>query len=133
MKPFTIEDYTGVGGAATNASYVGPWILIEDISDVGFQAVLTGTSNPTATWGADVTNQVANPNVSAPPAGKITALTLTDEMTDQNPAGDGANINYLFQFSPAPRAKWMRFKYTRSLGGSASLLLQLSVQGRADG
>ena len=121
-------NYFGSAGVATNASYVGPWIAIDDVSSIGVKVYLTGTSSPVATWGADVTDDPDAPKkADANILPGITALTLTDDMTDQNPVGDAANINFLFQFDPAPRAKWFRFKYTRASGGSASLLLKDSI------
>ena len=112
----------GVDGVATNASFTGPWIKVEDASSIGFQTVMTGTSSPVAAWGADVTND-EEPNSKADSALMITALTLTAAMIAQNPIGDAANINFLFQFDPSPRAKWMRWKYVRSSGGSATATL----------
>lgn len=115
----------GLVGVATNASWVGPWIPIRRNSSVGFQVVMTGTSAPLGAWGADVTND------DDPAHGTLgaTALTLTSAMTAQNPAADSANINFLFDFNPAPTARWIRFKYTRTSGGSASRLLLVGVAG----
>jgi hypothetical protein len=133
MPYFLIQNYAktaGVPGVATNASFVGEWIQIDDSTSVGVQVVMTGTSSPVATWGADISND-AEPTVSVLGA---TALTLTADMVAQNPIGDAANINFLFQFDPAPRAKWFRFKYTRASGGSATatlLKIGIATQGAA--
>lgn len=128
--PYNNANYFGAAGVATNASFVGPWFRIDDVSAIGVQVLLTGTSSPVATWGMDVTMDEAagTPNrADAEMIPGITPLTLTTEMTDEDPAGDAADINFLFQFDPAPRAKWARWKYTRSSGGSASLLLKVAV------
>lgn len=126
--PYNNDHYGSTPGVAlpTNASKVGPWFRIDDVSSIGVQAILTGTSAPVATWGFDVTMDEDAPRRTDAEL-KITALTLTTDMTAQNPAGDSANINFLFLFDPAPRAKWGRFKYTRASGGSASLLLTLAI------
>ena len=108
----------GVAGVATNASFTGTWINIEDVSSIGFQVIMAGTSSPVAAWGADITNQ-DNPNRESD-SSFVTPLTLTSDMTAQNPAGGGTAVNYLFQFEPCPRAKWMRFKYVYTSGGSAT-------------
>lgn len=115
---------SGVPGVATNASWTGAWIPCNSNGAIGFTVVMTGTSAPVGTWGVDVTNDtdpVGSSDLGA------TALTLTSEMTAVNPAGDSANINFLFYFAPAPPAKWIRFKYTRTSGGSATKLLKVGV------
>lgn len=125
-------DYSG-GAIRTDQSFVGPWVLIEDCNSIGFDASLTGTSSPTGTWGADVTDEryanVFNGNDGGI-AKPITPLTLTTAMIAQNPAGTPANINFLFQFDPPPRAKWMRFKYTAVSGGANSPLMTIEAQQR---
>ena len=130
----TIRDYaqtSGVPGVATNGSFVGPWINVEDASSIAFQVLLTATSSPVATWGADVTNDPDAQRLSKADAALIpgvTALTLTSDMSDQDPDGTTNDINFLFQFDPSPRAKFMRFKYTRASGGSATAtLLKIAV------
>lgn len=108
----------GVPGVASNASFTGAWIPIQRVGSIGFQVKMAGTSNPQGTWGVDVTDD-DDPNVTTPTMG-ATPLTLTAAMIAQNPAGAGVAIDYLFQFTPAPRAKWIRFTYTRIGGGSAT-------------
>ena len=121
---YSRQNYFTAGGVPTNASFVGAWIPCNQNGSIGFTAILTGTGAPVATWGVDVTNDT-DPNGAADLG--ATALTLTADMTAKNPAGDSANINFLFMFSPAPPAKWIRFKYTRTSGGSASNLLKVGV------
>lgn len=118
------------GGAAqpTNVSFVGPWFRIDDASSIGVQVIMTGTGSPTATWGMDVTDDEDAPRTAdANLVPGVTPLTLTSDMTAQNPAGTTANINFLFQFDPSPRAKWARWKYTRASGGDAGLLLKIGI------
>jgi len=92
---------------------------------------MTGTGAPVGTWGADVTDD-ENPNGSSYVASLgATPLTLTSAMSAQNPAGDSANINFLFSFDPVPPAKWIRFKYTATSGGSASKLLKVGAAARS--
>jgi hypothetical protein len=115
-------------GLATNASFTGPWFRIDDASSIGIQVVLTATSSPVATWGLDVTDDEQAPQkADADIQPGITAITLTSDMTAQNPNGTTTDRNFLFQFDPSPRAKWARWKYTRSSGGSASLLMKIGV------
>lgn len=114
----------GASGVATNASWAGAWIPCNQNGALGFTVVMTGTSAPVGSWGLDITND-SDP-VGASDLG-ATALTLTSDMTAQNPIGDSANINFLFYFAPAPPARWCRFKYTRASGGSATKLLKVSV------
>lgn len=124
---FSRQNYatsSGINGVPTNASWTGNWIPCNQNGALGFTVVMTGTSAPVGSWGLDITND--DSPVNAPDLG-ATALTLTSDMTAQNPVGDSADINFLFYFAPAPPAKWCRFKYTRSSGGSASRLLKVSV------
>jgi len=121
---FSRQNYFTAGGVATNASFVGAWIPCNANGAIGFTVVMTGTSAPVGTWGVDVTDDADPVNASDLGA---TPLTLTSAMTAQNPAGDSANINFLFYFLPAPPARWIRFKYTRSSGGSATKLLKVGV------
>ncbi len=123
---YSRQNYTPGGCVATNATFTGPWIPIRNNGAVGFQVKLTGTSSPTGTWGADVTDDDDPNNAVALGAAP---LTLSSAQTAQNPAGDAANIAFLFQFDPAPPARWMRFKLTISGGGSASKLLCIGVAG----
>lgn len=122
------QNYTQDGGVPTNASWTGAWVDISQMDAIGFIAKLTGTSNPVAAWAADVTNYEVPDKDPSP-----TPITLTTEMSDQDPIGDGANINFLFMFDPIPRAKYMRFKYVRASGGSASNLLSVSMNKKARG
>ncbi len=121
---YSRQNYFAAGGVATNVSTVGGWIPCNQNGAIGFTAVMTGTSAPVGVWGVDVTDDT-DPN-GASDLG-ATALTLTTEQLAVNPAGDSANINFLFWFAPAPPAKWIRFKYTRTSGGSASKLLKVGV------
>jgi hypothetical protein len=121
---FSRQNYFTTGGVATNASFTGAWIPCNQNGAIGFIVVMTGTSAPVGTWGVDVTNDT-DPNGSSDLG--ATALTLTSDMTAVNPAGDSAAINFLFYFAPAPPAKWIRFKYVRASGGSATKLLKVSV------
>jgi hypothetical protein len=114
----------GEVGVPTNASWTGPWIPINRNGSVTFKVVMAGTDSPVGTWGADVTDDDA-PNASGGMG--ATPLTLTAAQAAQNPVGDAANINFAFQFNPAPDAKFMRFNFTRASGGSASRLLKVSV------
>lgn len=123
----TIASGVGSAGVATNASWVGPWVNIEGVTSIGVQVNLTGTTAPVGTWGADVIDTEKAPTTANPGELTETALTLTAAQLAQNPIGDSANINFLFQFDPAPRAKWFRFKLTRSAGGSASQLLKSGI------
>jgi hypothetical protein len=126
----TIANYSG-GAIASNVSWVGPWIEVDDADSLGFIAVLTGTGAPVASWGCDVSN---DPNASKKADNALiqapTGLTLVAAQLAQNPVGDSANINFLFQFDPSPRAKWARFKYTRTSGGSGNPLLMVSMAQR---
>lgn len=114
----------GVAGVATNASWTGAWVPCNPNGAIGFTVVMTGTSAPVGTWAVDVTNDTD-------PVGGVdlgaTALTLTAEQLAFNPIGDSANINALIYFAPAPPAKWIRFKYVRTSGGSATKLLKVGV------
>jgi hypothetical protein len=125
----------GVPGVATNASWVGPWVRVPKAGGIGFQVVMTGTGAPVGTWGADITDDDGDPNGATFTAVLgATPLTLTAAMTAQNPIGDSANINFLFDFNPAPSAKWIRFKYTRSAAGSATAtVLKVGVSGATTG
>lgn len=122
------QNYTPEGGVPTNADWTGAWVDISQMDAIAFIAKLTGTGNPVAAWEADVTDyEVADKDPSPTP------ITMTSDMTAQNPAGNGAAINFLFQFDPIPRAKWMRFKYNRASAGSASNLLNISMNKKARG
>ena len=121
---FSRQNYFTAGGVPTNASFVGPWIPCNNNGAIGFLVVMTGTSAPVGTWGVDVTND--NQPASASDLG-ATPVAATAVMTSNNPSGNSANLNFIAQYAPAPPAKWIRFKYTATSGGSASNLLKVSV------
>jgi len=121
------SDYTRAGGVATNASFTGDWVPLFALASIGWQVVMTGTGNPVGTFGVDIScdeDPVNKPVLGATP------LTLTSAMTAQNPTGTGAAVNYLFDFSPRPDARWIRFNYVATSGGSASKLLLIGAAWR---
>lgn len=120
-------DYTRAGGAATNATFTGDWVPLFGLASIAWQVVMAGTGSPVGTFGVDVScdeDPVNNPVLGPTP------LTLTSSMTAQNPTGTGAAVNYLFDFSPRPGARWIRFTYTAASGGSASKLLKIGAAWR---
>lgn len=122
--------YSTAGGIATNASFVGAWFLIDDIDSIGVIVTIpTGAGSPTATFGLDVSNDpYADKKTDAQLVQPPTPITMTAAMIAVNPPGTDTAVNFLFDFDPCPRAKWARFKYTRTAGGSASLLQNISLE-----
>lgn len=134
MSRYKLNPDYSKGAIATNASFVGDWFWIEDVDSIGVIATIpTGAGSPTAVYGMDVSDdpdaKLKNGNdaqLIQPP----TPITFTAAQIAVNPAGADVAVNFLFQFDPSPRAKWARFKYTRSAGGSASLLQRISIEVR---
>jgi hypothetical protein len=135
-------DYFG-GSKPTNASFVGAWILIQDVDTIGFNVVVPGASNPAGTFTLDVTND--------PDANKKTDAQITTDgqapidypltagqKTAANPAGAGVAIATTIQFTmagsaqiaPCPACKWCRLKYNFTSGGAASgMTASMSMRG----
>lgn len=113
---------SGAEGWPSNASTIGPWLRIDDASSIGWQVLVAGTSNPQGVLGMDVTDDEDAPSkADANLSPGVTAVVFSAAQTAQQPAGGGVAINYLFQFDPSPRAKWGRWKYTVTGGGSATV------------
>ena len=134
MQAYAVTNTAGVlsDGVATNASWVGPWINVEGMTSIAWQAILTATGSPTGVWGCDVTDderlEVNSLADSALRPG-VTPIVLSTAQLAENPNGTTTARNYHFQFDPSPRAKWARFKLTISGGGSASQLLKVGFSG----
>lgn len=116
---------SGTEGVATNATFAGPWVSIIDRQSLGWQVVLTGTGSPTAAFKIEVTDDddapaKADANLS-PGFSDVTPAALTSV----NPAGGGGNVNIQVTMDPGPRARFARFRYVFTSGGSANQLLKV--------
>lgn len=111
----------------STATIVGPWIRLTDLDSIGIQEKWTGVAT-TGTFGFEI-NDDEDPNVARSVMGPK-AITPTADITAAAPAGGtsgSASINLVG--ANMPRAKWGRFVYTRTSGGSAAAL-QAAVNGR---
>lgn len=124
----TQADYSR-GLIATNATFTGAWFLVEDINSIGIIVTIpTGAGSPTAVFGMDASNDPdALKKTDAQLIQTPTPITMTAAMIAVNPPGTDTAVNFLFSFDPMPRAKYLRFNYVRSAGGSASLLMRISL------
>ncbi len=104
--------------AAINNTATAGWVQLTRAgsSSIGFQVVIAATGAPTGTIVFEVCDD-DDPRVTGTLG--ATALTLPASMAAGQPAGSA--INFLFDFNPAPTAKWMRLRYAPSGGGSATL------------
>lgn len=120
---------TVVPDSRSTATIVGSWIRLTDLDSIGIQEKWTGVAT-TGTFGFEI-NDDEDPNVGN---GRTVlgpkAITPTADITAAAPAGGtsgSASIN--LAGASMPRAKWGRFVYTRTSGGSAASL-QVGVNGR---
>jgi len=111
--------------AASNASInnaaTAGWVQINrGTAAVGFQFVLVATGAPIGTLFFEICDD-DDPRVATPQSILgATALTLPASMAAGQPT-DGLARNFLFDFNPAPSAKWMRARFASSSGGSATV------------
>jgi len=113
-------DYTYINApsnAAINNTATAGWfqLMRGGSTAVGFQVVIAATGAPTGTIVFEICND-DDPRVQGPLG--ATTLTLPASMAAGQPAGSA--ISFLFDFNPAPSAKWMRLRYAPSGGGSAN-------------
>jgi hypothetical protein len=110
--------------ASVNSAATAGWfpLMRSGYGRVGFQVNLLATGAPIGTFAFDVTDDV-DPTRSIP--GNIVIgptpliLSTTYASATYQPT-DGAARNVLFDFAPAPTAKWMRMRYVIGSAGSAA-------------
>lgn len=109
-------DTTGNINAAANAGWVQ--LPRQGGGSCGFQVALASTGSPVGTFVFEITDD-ENPLVAVGVILGATALTLSAAQQAAQPTS-GAAVNFLFEFNPAPTAKWIRMRYARTSGGSAA-------------
>jgi len=129
MSRFRTNENYSKGAIASNASFVGAWFWIEDANSIGLIATIpAGSGSPTASYTMEVSDDPdANKKTDAQLLQPPTAVTFTAAQIAAFPAGADVAQNFLYQFDPCPRAKWARFSYIRTGGGSATLNQRLAV------
>jgi hypothetical protein len=115
-------------GWPTDSSTVGPWILISGITAIGVQIIMpNGISSPTGSFICEVTDDEAAPatpdaNLS-PGISNVTPAAIAAV----NPPGTDTAVNIHNTISPGPRAKWFRFRYAATSGGTAAQTLKVGI------
>jgi hypothetical protein len=101
----------------TSQSIAGDWIALgaKQPIGIGFQVSLSAVATPIGLFVFEITNDIDPAVVTVGPC----ALTLPSSFTALQPT-DGLARSSLFDFSPAPSAKFIRMRYARTSGGGAN-------------
>lgn len=101
-----------------NALATAGWVPLprDGGGSVGFQVVMPATGAPIGLLVFEITND-ENPSVASGLILGATVLTLSAAQIAAQPS-TGAAVNFLFEFNPAPTAKWIKMRYARTSGGN---------------
>jgi hypothetical protein len=103
-------------GTSTGATFSGPWIDTQEVTDVSFHATWTGTTAGTLSIQGSNDGPAMNSSTRLDgPSGNLGATTI-HTVSSGNPAGSASSL-----IIPLTRRaeRWMRLVFTRSAGAGA--------------